>query len=110
MIGYGWHSNRFWQTYPGYDPDDLATQFRPVPELDDDLEDYETLVLTPIDPDEPVQFDASVLDDLDALDESLADDVFAPDHLAAMAADLDFDPSTITLTQAEENGIVDLQS
>lgn len=101
----------FWQTYPGYDPDDLATQFRPMPDLDEELEDYATLVFTPVDPEpeEPLDFDPSVLDYLDAMDELVAEDVFSPDHLAEMAADLDDgDPRTITLNQAEQSGILDL--
>src|SRR5262249_7910100 len=75
----------FWQTYPGYDPDDLASQFRPMPELDEDLEDYATLVLTPVEVEEHPPFDASMLDRLDSLDESRADDIFTPEHMAAVA-------------------------
>ena len=100
----------FWQTYPGYDPDDLAAQFRPMPEFDEELEDYATLVLTPIEVEEPAPFDVSLLDQLDALDESAADDVFSPDHMAAVAADLDADPRTITFTEAEQAGILDWQN
>jgi hypothetical protein len=100
----------FWQTYSGYDPDDLASQFRPMPELEEDLEDYATLVLTPVEVQEPVPFDASLLDRLDSLDESAANDIFTPEHMAAVAANLDTDPRTISLTEAERAGILDWQN
>ena len=113
----------FWQTYPGYDPDDLAAQFRPVPELDEDLEDYETLVLTPVEGsaqivggssisvDAVVQsvndLDLSLLNQLDSFAESIANDFFTPEHMEAVAADLNTNPRTITLTEAEQSGILD---
>ncbi len=120
----------FWQTYPGYDPDDLASQFRLMPDYNEELEDYETLVLTPnhvefsaqihgtsSTPDNthltisPIDgFDVSLLDRLDSLDESTADDIFTPEHMAVVAADLDIDPRTITLTEAEQSGILNWQS
>jgi hypothetical protein len=100
----------FWQTYPGYDPDDLATQFRPMLEMDEELEDYATLVLTPVEDVEPVPFDVSLLDQLEALDESAADDIFSADHMAAVAAGLDADPRTISFTEAEQAGILDWQN
>ncbi len=100
----------FWQTYSGYDPDDLATQFRPMPEPDDDLEDYETLVLTPIEVEEPAPFDVALLDHIDSFADSIANDFFTPEHLAAVAADLNTNPRTISLTEAEQSGILDLES
>ena len=75
-----------------------------------DLEDYETLVLTPVEVEEPVPFDLSLLDRLDSFDESAANEVFSPDHMAAVAADLDTDPRTISLTEAEQTGILDWQT
>jgi len=116
----------FWQTYPGYDPDDLAAQFRPMPEYDEELEDYETLVLTPQESTDdlrggssaqfesrseaPNSLDFSLLDQLDSFAESIANDFFEPEHMAAVAADLNTNPRTISLTEAEQSGILDLQT
>lgn len=112
----------FWQTYPAYDPDNLAAEFRPVSEYDDDLEDYETLVFTPIDDprgggfqseadaDWQPTLDLDVLDDLSDVDESAADDMFDPEQLAHVPAHLTSDTRTITLNEAEQAGIVDLDS
>ncbi len=99
----------FWQTYPGYDPDNLAAQFRPMPEFDEELEDYATLVFTPVEVVEHSAFDVSLLDHLDSLDESAAEDIFTPEHMAAVAANLDSDPRMISLTEAEHSGILNLQ-
>lgn len=108
----------FWQTYPGYDPDELAAQFRPLPEPAEELEDYETLVLTPLDDADhsamavlhqsPAPFNLAVLDELTTVDEAAADELFAPDALAAVAATLQPDSRTMSLVEAQRAGILDL--
>ncbi|MCA0455943.1 MAG: toll/interleukin-1 receptor domain-containing protein [Chloroflexi bacterium] len=108
----------FWQTYPAYDPDNLAAEFRPVLDLEEEMEDYNTLVLTPIDDHggfaedlnrwQP-PLDLAVLDDLNTVDESLAEDIFDPDQLAHVPAHLTSETRTITLNEAEQSGILDLE-
>lgn len=120
----------FWHTYPGYDPDDLATHFRPMPLMDEELENYETLILTPnviefsgqlnsissasdsgqltISP--IGSFDVSLLDQLNVFDDSSAEAIFTPEKMAVVAAHLDNDVRTITLQEAEQAGILNLQT
>jgi len=82
------------------------------------MEDYNTLVLTPIDDHggfaedlnrwQP-PLDLAVLDDLNTVDESLAEDIFDPDQLAHVPAHLTSETRTITLNEAEQSGILDLE-
>ena len=95
----------FWQDYPAYDPDDLAAQFRPAPEMIEQSD----LIERERGSEKVLDFDFTLLDNLTSFAATLNDDLLDPDKLAAIAEKLGTAENTITLEKAEEAGILDWQ-
>jgi hypothetical protein len=99
----------FWQDYPAFDPDDLASHFRPLAGA--------WAAPSPVAPSPPgtaessiesaSAFDLALLDEPDTVNAATADDLFSPDKLAAIAPNLASAGNTILLKTAEATGIVD---
>lgn len=86
-----------WESFPSYDPDDLASEFRP-----------QSVVAAPSDPNQLEsidELDLSIFDDLEKIDETALDKMLDPDTLMGIAHHI-ADNNTITYEDAEEKGIL----
>lgn len=100
----------FWKTYQKYDPLNLAAIFQPNQislsgsVLSESVSSTPNLIVTKI------QRDLNLmLDELDTLDTSLADVLFDPDKMTMVAESIS-DEDTLTLEEAQRQGILDLDS
>jgi len=114
----------FWQSHPGYDPDNLVARFNPAPqplpempvlEVDEsdtlllDEEYADTLIIPALQPySDPLEFELSLLNQLSSLDESRFDDMFASDHLSSLVeSSVSTASLTLTLDQAQKAGLLE---
>jgi hypothetical protein len=100
----------FWQSHPAYDPDDLASRFRPAQMAQKmPIQQGESIGKKRAVKDEGTDnFELAFLRGLTAIDTAAADALFDPDNLASIAHQLnqyEQDEQALSLDQAEALGI-----
>lgn len=96
----------FWESYPGYDPDNLARRFDPgIVRLSVAANITSS---TPDDVKTTVQrnFDAAILDGIDSINPEALDVLFSPDALAQIAERQRVSDNTISFEDAQQLGLV----
>lgn len=89
----------FWETFPGYDPDELAGLLRPQPEHEIEPP-VEKALLEPI-----ADLDMSIFDQANDIDEAAFDDLFSDDAISQIT-DAARPEGTVSYDEAEEQGIL----
>ncbi|MBZ0288600.1 MAG: toll/interleukin-1 receptor domain-containing protein, partial [Anaerolineae bacterium] len=94
----------FWESHPAYDPDDLASRFRPGQVAAPPPMVVEEVVAPPARPAQAINL--AIFDNLSAIDSEAADALFDLDALAPLAHELAADDESLTLEQAVNLGLV----
>jgi TIR domain len=95
----------FWQKYPGYDPDDLASAFSPAHRVfavsvESAAPEAEAAVDS--------AFDPAIFDHLRDIDESEADAMFDPDAVASLVEEMPLPDKAVTFEEAQALGLIDV--
>jgi hypothetical protein len=97
----------FWEAHPAYDPDDLASYFRPDQPLEPVLVPHTEIIQKETTQVSVDDFDLAFFDQLGSLDLNAAEALFAPD---AIAEQLAADDDSLTYDEAEKLGLVSIES